>query len=180
MSNHFLSTNKVISQRYFICPNGHHVHHSDDHVAVLSNGVNEHGSIVQWVSAETCHAEACCHICHHVVSIKLRFQHCPPLLVFSFPNSKTHIDTSFNIASIDNLGHVSMYTLLAVIYYANQHFTQTAQIVTHDRRIWYYDGLVLVNANVQPSLEEIGSIHCHPDLQNCRGGQATAAIYAKL
>ena len=177
VSIHFLSTNKVIFERYYICPNGHHVHHSDDHVAVLSNGVHEYGSIGQWVSAETHHAQACCHICYHAVSIKLRLQHAPPLLVFSMPasDSRTSINTSFNIVSVDN--HVSVYKLLAVIYYADHHFT--AQIVTRDGRIWYYDGLALVNPNIQPTLEEVGFIHCCPDLQSCRGGRATAAIYAK-
>ena len=94
---HLLSTNKDVFERYYICPNGHHVHHSDDCVAVLSNGVHEYESIVQWVSAETHHAEARCHICHHLVSIKLRFQHGPPLLVFSMAGSRTHINTSFDI-----------------------------------------------------------------------------------
>ena len=70
-----------------------------------------------------------------------------------------------------------MYKLLAVIYYADHHFT--AQIVTRDGRIWHYDGLALVNPNIQPTLEEVGFIHCCPDLQSCRGGRATAAIYAK-
>ena len=173
---HLLSTNKDLFERYYICPNGHHVHHSDDCVAVLSNGVHEYESIVQWVSAETHHAEARCHICHHPVSINLRFQHGPPLLVFSMAGSRTHINTSFDIVSVDNL--VSTYTLLAVVYYADQHFT--TQIITHDGRIWYYDGLALKNPNVQPTLEEVGSIHRRPDLQSCQGGQATAVVYARL
>jgi hypothetical protein len=74
-----------------------------------------------------------------------------------------------------------MYTLLAVIYdYADEHFT--AQIVTRDGRMWYYDGLALINLDIQPILEEVGSIHCQPDLQSCKGlgGRATATIYAKL
>ena len=171
VSIHLLSTNKVVSERYYICPNGHHVHHSDDRVSVLSNRVHD-----QWVSAETHHTEAYCCICHHVVSIKLRFQYGPPLLVFSMAGSRTHINTSFDIVSIDNC--VSMYTLLAIIYYTDQHFT--AKIVTCDGRIWYYDGLALINPNIQPTLEEVGSIHCQPDLWICRGGQATAAIYAKV
>ena len=78
VSIRLLSTNKVVTERYYICPNGHHVHHSDDHVAVLSRGVHEYESIAEWVSAETCHAEALCDICHHAVSIKLRFHHAPP------------------------------------------------------------------------------------------------------
>jgi hypothetical protein len=176
VSIHLLSTSQVVSERYYICPNGHHVRHSDDRVAVLSNGVHEYRSIVQWVSAETHHAEARCHICRHAVRIKIRFQRGPPLLVFSMAGSRTHINTSFDIVSVDN--HISMYTLLAVIYYADQHFT--AQIITRDGRIWYYDGLALINPNVQPTLKEVGSIHCRPDLQSCRGGQATAAIYARI
>ena len=177
-SIHFLSTNKVITERYYICPNhsDHYVHHSDDRIAVLSRGAHKNASIVEWVSAETHHAEVCCDICHHAVGIKLRFQHSPPLLVFSMPDSRTHINTTFDIVSVDS--QVSMYTLLAVIYYADQHFT--AQIVTRDGRIWYYDGLAPVNPDIQPTLKEVGSIHCRPDLQSCKGGRATATIYARL
>jgi hypothetical protein len=50
VSIHFLSTNKIVTQRYYVCPNGHHRHHSDDNVAVLSKGVHEYESIVEWVS----------------------------------------------------------------------------------------------------------------------------------
>jgi hypothetical protein len=88
--------------------------------------------------------------------------------MISEPKSRIHINTSFNIIStIDN--QVCMYMLLAVIYYADEHFT--VQIVTHDRRMWYYDGLALINIDIQPTLEEVasGTIHCQPDLQsNCR------------
>ena len=90
----------------------------------------------------------------------------PPLLMFSMPYSRTHIDTTFNIISIDS--QVSTYTLLAVIYYTDQHFT--AQIVTHDGRIWYCDGLAIINPDIQPTLEEVGFIQCRPDLQSCKGG----------
>jgi hypothetical protein len=100
----------------------------------------------------------------------------PPLLMFSMSNSRTHLNTTFDIVSVNN--QISTYTLLAVIYYADQHFT--AQIVTRDGRIWYYDGLTLINPDIQPTLEEVGSIHYGPDLQSCKGGQATAAIYARL
>ena len=176
VSVHLFTTNKVMFERYYVCPNGHHDRHSDDCVAVLSSGVHEYGSIVQWVSEETHHAEARCQICRHAVNIKLRFQHGPPLLVFSMAGSRTHINPSFDITSIDTC--ISTYTLLAVIYYADQHFT--AQVVTRDGRIWYYDGLALINPNSQPTLEEAGSIHCQPNLQSCRGCQATAAIYYRL
>jgi hypothetical protein len=36
---HLLRTNTVIYERYYVCPNGHHVYHSDDYNAVLSAGV---------------------------------------------------------------------------------------------------------------------------------------------
>ena len=52
--------------------------------------------------------------------------------VFSIPGVRVHIDTAFNI-SIENTEH--MYTLVAIIYFANSHFT--AQIITHDREFGF-------------------------------------------
>ena len=78
--------------------------------------------------------------------------------------SRIHINTSFEIVSVDNR-RVSTYTLLAVVYYADQHFTAQSSPVTGE--LGYYDGLALINPNVQPILEEVGSIHCKPDLQSC-------------
>ena len=56
--SHTLSTNSVISERYYVCPNGHHVHHSSNYDAFLSAGVHEYESVAQWVLTETHHANA--------------------------------------------------------------------------------------------------------------------------
>jgi hypothetical protein len=174
---HLLSTNMVVYERYYVCPNGHHVHHSDDYDAVLSAGlgVHQYESIVQWMSAETNHAHTRCEICGHAAGIKFKFCHDPPLLVFSIPQLRIQINTTFKL-SIENCDYI--YTLQAVIYYSNLHFT--AQIITRDGRIWYYDGMEIINRNVQPTLKHVGSIYDNADLHTCRGGQACAVIYARL
>ena len=105
---HTLSTNMVISETYYVCPNGHHVHHSNNYGAFLSAGVHEYESIAQLVSTETLHAYARCQICAHDVGLKLKFCRSPPLLVFSISRLSIHIDTTFKI-SIENSDHV--YTL---------------------------------------------------------------------
>jgi hypothetical protein len=51
---HLLRTNTIIYERYYVCFNGHHVYHSDDYDAVLSVGVYEYESIVQWVCSLQC------------------------------------------------------------------------------------------------------------------------------
>ena len=168
-----VSTNTVISERYYECPNGHHVHHSNDYDAFLSAGVHAYGSIAQWVSTETHHAYARCHICAHKVGLKLRFCCSPPLLVFSIFQLSIHIDTAFKIV-VENSDH--LYTLAAVIYYANSHFT--AQIITRDGRVWFYDGMQIIDPNIQPTLEYVGTIHSQIDMRVCRGGGASALIYA--
>ena len=170
--SHTLSTNTVISETYYVCPNGHHVHHSNNYDAFLSAGVHEYRSIAEWVSTETLHAHARCQICTHAVGLKLKFCHSPPLLVFSISRLSVHIDTTFKI-SIENSDHV--YTLAAVIYYANSHFT--AQIITRDGRIWFYDGMRILDPNIQPNLEYVGTIHSQINMHVCRGGEASALIY---
>jgi hypothetical protein len=171
---HLLRTNAVVSERYYVCPNGHHVHHSDNYDAFLSAGLHEYESIAQWVSTNTHHAHALCEACAHPVSLKNKFCQSPPLLVFSIPGVRIDIDTAFNI-SIENTEH--MYTLAAVIYFANSHFT--AQIITRDGRIWFYDGMEMLNPNIQPTLEYVGVIHSQFNLHTCKGGEATALIYAR-
>ena len=63
----------------------------------------------------------------------------------------------------------------AVIYYANSHFT--AQIITRDGRIWFYDGMKILDPNIQPTLEYVGTIHSQINMHVCRGGEASAFIY---
>ena len=97
----------------------------------------------------------------------------PPLLVFSISQLSIHIDTAFKIV-VENSDH--LYMLAAVIYYANSHFT--AQIITHDGRVWFYDGMQIIDPNIQPTLEYVGTIHSQIDMRVCRGGEASALIYA--
>ena len=70
--------------------------------------------------------------------------------------------------------------LVAVVYYANQHFT--SKVITRDGRLWFYDGMAIANQNVQPTLKHVGFIHNQPDLHTCEEshGQACAAIYARI
>ena len=167
-----VSTNAVVLERYYVCPNGHHIHHSNNHDAFFSAGLHEYMSIAQWVSTETDHAHAVCEICTHAVSLKIRFCYIHPLLVFSIPWLRIHIDTTFKI-STEHSDH--MYTLAAVIYYANSHFT--AQIITCDGRFWFYNGMEILDPNIQPTLKYVGSIHSQINMHTCRG-EATALIYA--
>ena len=71
-----------------------------------------------------------------------------PLLsnVYTIFGSRIHINISFEIVSVDNW-RVSTYTLLAVVYYADQHFTAQSSPVMGE--LGYYDGLALINPNVQ-------------------------------
>jgi len=62
---------------------------------------------------------------------------------------------------------------VAVIYYTNQYFT--AQIVTHDGRLWFYDGMLCVNPDIEPTLGPVGSIHDALNMHTSKGGQACAA-----
>ena len=172
---HTLRTNGAVSERYYVCPNGHRVHHSDDYDAFLSAGVHGYESIVQWLSAETHHACTQCQICSLAVNVKLRFLQCPPLIAFSFPQLRINIDNTFQI-SLENSSHT--YRLSAVIYYANLHFT--AQIITRDGRIWFYNGMEITDPGVQPCLEHVGFIHSQPNLNRSKGGDACAAIYSRM
>ena len=172
---HLLRTNAVVSERYYVCLNGHHVHHSDDYDTFLSAGVHEYESIAQWVSAETHHARTRCEICSLAVNVKLRFHCCPPLIAFSFPRLRIGIDRTFKI-SLENSDRT--YTLAAVIYYANLHFT--AQIITRDGRIWFYNGMEIVDPSVPPTLEHVGFICSQSNLLTCKGGEACAVIYVGI
>ena len=172
---HLLRTNAVVSERYYVCHNGHHVFHSNDYDAFLSAGLHEYESIVQWVSTETNHALTQCEVCGLPANVKLRFRNCPPLIAFSFPQMRISIDNTFEI-TIENSGY--RYTIAAVIYYANQHFT--AKIITRDGRIWFYNGMELIDPNVPPILEHVGFMHTQRNLYTSRGGEACAVIYARI
>ena len=57
--------------------------------------------------------------------------------------------------SIEDQNH--NYLLMAVVYYGNHHFTN--HIITRDGRIWFYDGMAILDRQVRPALECVGSIH---------------------
>jgi hypothetical protein len=171
-----LRSNSVVSEMFYQCPNGHYVHHLDNHDAFFSTGRNEYESIAQWISLDTSHIEIACQHCGHAVGLQRRFRSTPPLLVFSMPtsNSATLMNTNLKI-SIEDQNH--KYLLTAVVYYGHHHFTN--HIITRDGRIWFYDGMALLNRQVRPALACVGSIHTQIDLlYNCRGNDVCAAIYA--
>ena len=75
--------------------------------------------------------------------------------------------------------HVQRYYLAAVIYYSHNHFT--TQITTQDRRMWFYDGMLITNWTVDPTFDCVGSIN-DPlfSVQVCLEGMPCAAIYYSL
>ena len=173
-----LKSSSVVSEMFYQCPNGHYVHHFNDHDAFFSTGRNEYESIAQWISLDTSHLDIACQHCGLAVGLQRKFRSAPPLLVFSMPNisnSTTLMNTTLNISIEDQN---QCYLLTAVVYYGHHHFTN--HIITRDGRIWFYDGMAIMNRQVQPALEFIGSIHSQQDLlYNSRGNNACAVIYAR-
>ena len=175
-----LRSNSVVSEMFYQCSNGHYVHHLDDHDAFFSTGRNEYESIAQWIYLDTRHIEIACRHCGHAVGLQRRFRSTPPLLVFSIPtsNSRTLMNTTLEI-SIEDQNH--KYLLTAVVYYGNHHDHFTNHIITRDGRIWFYNGMAILDQQVRPALECVGSIHNQQDsdlLYSCRGNNMCAVIYA--
>ena len=177
-----LRSNFVVSEMFYQCPtNGHYVHHLDDHDALFSTGRNVYESIAQWISLDTRHLEIACQHCGHAVGLQRKFRSAPPLLVFSMPISTstrttTLMNTTLNI-SIEDQNH--KYVLMTVVYYGHHHFTN--HVITRDGRIWFYDGMAIMNRQVRPALKCVGSIHVQQDLNllyNCRGNRVCTVIYA--
>jgi hypothetical protein len=72
-----------------------------------------------------------------------------------------------------------MYLLTAVVYYKHHHFIN--HIIMCDKRIWFYNGMAIMNQQVQPALECIGFIYSQQDsdlLYNCGGNSVCTVIYA--
>ena len=152
-----LSMNEIVWERFYLCPNGHNVSHSNESQALLSAAVTQFTSISQWVSSNTEQTTACCTACQHPVSIQLRFCRMPPLLAFEFlAQPAIDIDHMLNV-QIKDSDRIQRYSLAAVIYYSNHHFT--TQIITRDGRVWFYDGMLITNPTVEPTLDCVGSIN---------------------
>ena len=170
----WFETNEVVLERFYQCPNGHRVRHSNDYHAYLSTAAI-YGSISQWVSIDSAQTTALCQTCNHSVAIRLKFCSCPPLLAFELTEATTFMDYNLSV-QVEN--RVQGYALAAVVYYAHEHFT--SQIITRDGRVWYYDGMALARRNI-PSLEHVGSINDGTfNMQYCRGGSPCLAIYARV
>lgn len=171
----WFKTNEVVLERFYQCPNGHHVRHSNDYDAYLSTSAVRYGSISQWISIDTVQTSALCQVCGHSVGIRLKFCSCPPILAFQLSEPTTTIDYTLSMQIEDR---VQKYALAAVIYYAHEHFT--SQIITHDGRVWFYDGMAVTHQN-DPALEHVGSINNMSfDMQSSRGGSPCMAIYSRI
>ena len=175
----WFKTNEVVFERFYQCPNGHRVHHSNDCDAYLSIGTVVYASISQWISINSEHTSVRCQICSRSAGIRLRFCSCPPILAFQV-DPTTYMDHNLSV-QIGNRVQVQRYALAAVIYYAHEHFT--AQIITRDGRVWFYDGMAIARQN-NPALENVGSINDMSfNMQTChgtRGGSPCMAMYARI
>ena len=170
-----LKTNEIIWEKFSLCPNGHYAHHSYDSDALLSAAATPFTSIAQWVSTGTEQTTALCSVCQYPNSIRLKFCTTPPLLAFEFSAQPTiGIVHSFSVQLENSIQ--KNYSLAAVIYYSNNHFT--TQIITRDGRVWFYDGMLIADLTVDPTLVCVGSINDTSfSMQVCRGGSPCAAIY---
>jgi hypothetical protein len=168
-------TSEVVFERFYQCPNGHHVRHSNDYDAYLSTSAVLYGSISQWISIDTVQTSALCQMCGHSVGIRLKFCSCPPLLAFQLSEPTAIMDYTLSVQSENR---VERYALAAVIYYAHEHFT--SQIITRDGRVWFYDGMAIARQN-NMALEYVGSINDMSfDMQSGRDGSPSMAIYSRI
>ena len=169
--------NNITIKRFFDCPNGHHGHLSDDYDALLSLHTSSFTSIAHWVSSQTDQPTVRCRVCRHAASVFLEFCSAPPLFAFEFSAHPTLVLDNIFKVQIGN--RTVSYTLSAIIYYSQSHFT--SQIITRDGRVWFYDGMSLTNPTVDPTLEYISSINSPLfTKQICRDAQSCAAIYSLI
>ncbi len=166
--------NETVSEIFYHCPNGHNLHHSNHNSALLSAVTTSFASIAQWISIDTRQTTACCQKCQYPVSIKLKFCSAPLILAFEFSaHPNVEINHSLGV-QVEN--SVKKYYLAAVVYYSHEHFT--SQIITRDGQVWYYDGMLIADPAVEPTLHCTGSIN-DPlfSVQDCRGGTPCATMY---
>ena len=171
--NVLLKMNEIIWEKFYLCPNGHNVLHSDDSRTLLSAAI-QFASIAQWASVGTEQTTTRCRVCRCLVSIQLKLRTTPPLLAFEFSAQPTiNINHSLSL-QLEN--RVQKYSLTTVIYYSHNHFT--TQIITRDGRVWFYDGMLITDPTVEPTLHCTGSINDPSfDVQVCRGASPCAAFY---
>jgi hypothetical protein len=168
------TTSYFVRETYYQCPNDHQERQNKVFDVVLHKGVSGFESISEWVSTSSEQASHLCRICQLQAKIVYRFEAAPPLLAFSFPGSSTHIDHSFEL-SVDDKQHT--YQLFTVIYYHEVKAHFVSYVITKDGQIWFYDGMSYLS---NPTMEYCGTLHnLPPQLNTCRGGQASVAIYTR-
>ena len=168
------ATSYLVRETYYLCPNNHRERQSEAFDVVLDKGTSAFESISEWVSTCSEQASHRCRICQLQAKIEYRFKAAPPLLAFSFPGSSTDIDHSFELTVNDKL---HKYHLSTVIYYREVDAHFVSYVIMKDGQIWFYDGMSYLR---NPTMEYCGTLHNQPpQLETCRGGQASVAIYAQ-
>ena len=105
--------------------------------------------------------------------LEYTFTTAPPLLAFSFPNSRIHIDHGFELRVVN---HLYNYRLAAVIYFRETDAHFVSYLITTDGQVWFYDGMLYRN---NPQMDYCGLLHVNSPLDSCRGGQASVAVYER-
>jgi hypothetical protein len=173
-----LATRYPIRVTNYRCPNNHHERQSESYDLIIHKGRSNFESISDWISSTSEEASTCCRTCEGQVRLEYIFKTAPPLLAFSFPNSRTHIDHGFEL-KVNN--HKHNYRLNAVVYFRETDAHFVSYVITRDGQIWFYDGILYKN---NPQMEYCGLLsRCHENsespLEFCRGGQASLAVYAR-
>ena len=168
------TTSFIVREIYYQCPNNHQERQNVIFDVVLHKGHSEFDSISEWISTCSEQASHLCRTCRLQANIEYKFLAAPPLLAFSFPGSMTYIDHSFELKYNGSLH--STYQLTTVIYYREVDAHFVSYVITKDGQIWFYDGMSCLS---NPTMEYCGTLHNQPpQLETCRGGQASVAIYA--
>ena len=168
------TSSHLVRESYYLCPNNHCAHQSSTYEAFFHKGHSKFQSISEWISTTSEEISTRCATCQEQVRVEYVFRTAPPLLAFSFPDSATHIDHTVELKLVGQTHH---YQLAAVIYFREMDAHFVSYVITSDGQIWFYDRM-LYRSN--PNMEYCGLLlRQPPQLDSCRGGQASVAIYAR-
>ena len=145
----------IVLKWFYECPNGHHGLHGNGYNALLSLEIVSFTSIAHWMLSRAELSSMHCPVCRHFASVHLKFCMSPPLFAFEFSARPNLVLDHIFTVQIEN--RVVTYTLAAIIYYSQYHFT--TQIITKDGQVWFYDGMSIADPTVNPTLEYITSIN---------------------
>ncbi|KAF8187237.1 hypothetical protein K438DRAFT_1541578, partial [Mycena galopus ATCC 62051] len=94
-------------------------------------------SLSHWIAANRVRSgRRSCTGCGNGTTVIEKFQHPPPLLLFSLADDNIHIDSLLNV---DVGGEKKRYAVRGVVYSGSNHFT--ARIVAENGQVWYHDGI---------------------------------------